>query len=178
MLNRTLRAVPFALAVLPLACSSDTPTAIEGEPAPVAVTATATPTPVPGPTATPKPSADCPNGQGAVATFEIRVFSVQNKIGELRPWENGGPIYVGEVVRFDSQGKDRFGRRTNGCGDVGTRWDWDNDAVFMLHTDRGWNPRGSALSEGEITIIGNLDTVHSAPLKLTILAGTPPTAGQ
>jgi hypothetical protein len=142
----------------------------------VVVAPTATPAPT-GPTPTPKPSADCPNGQGAVATFEIRVFSVQNKIGEMRPYEVGGPIYRGEVVRFDSQGKDRFGRRTNGCGEEGPRWDWSPDSCMMLMTDEGWNPRSVALAEQgecEFTVQANLDHVHSQFLKLTILAGDAP----
>jgi hypothetical protein len=164
-------AVPFVLSLLSISCGSQTPTGDLEPPAPVTVAGTATP----APTATPRPSTgDCPNGQTAVTTLEIKVFSVQTKQGELRPYEVGGPIYVDEVVRFDSQGKDRFRARTNGCDPKGTRWDWGPDAVMMLQADSGWNPRAIALSAGEFTVQGNLDHIHSEPLHLTVVDGTPP----
>jgi hypothetical protein len=169
-LNRSLTVLPLALTAVSLTagCGSDSPTQSPVEPV-AAVVATPVPTATTGPTAAPAASTDCPNGQTAVATFEIRVFSVMNKLGEMRPYEVGGVIYVGEVVRFDSQGKDRFRQKTDGCHPDGTRWDWSPDEVMMLNSDKGWNPKGFALSPGNITIVGNLDHVPSAPLVLRVV---------
>ena len=130
-------------------------------PAPVA-TATATPSP----TAAPVSSGVCANGQTVVATFETKVFSVIDKNGELRHYEQGGVIYVGETFRIDSQGKDRNRARTNGCDPEGPRWDWDDDNLAMLTSTRGWNPRGKVLAAGVFTIVGNLNHVHAPPLVL------------
>jgi hypothetical protein len=100
----------------------------------------------------------CANGQALVATFDIKVFTVLVDDGQAtRPWD-GGPIYVGEVIRFDSQGHDRFRQRTNGCGD-GPRWDWGPEELVRWSGDFGWNPRATVLKAGSFWVDASMDGV-------------------
>jgi hypothetical protein len=120
------------------------------QPAPVA-TATAAPTAAP-PAA---PSELCANGNWPATSFDIKVYTVKALNGELRDFDPSGPFYVGERVRFDSQGKDKFGRRTNGCGEP--RWDWFEDAQGMLDSDKTWQPVARVLAEGQFFVTANHD---------------------
>lgn len=117
-------------------------------PAPVA-TATATAAPPPA-----NPEL-CANGNWPTTSFDIKIYTVKGLNGELREFDASGPFYVGEKVRFDSQGKDKFGRRTNGCGEP--RWDWHEDAQGMLDSDKTWQPLATLLAEGEFFVTANHD---------------------
>lgn len=144
-----------------------------GEESPTVITkVTETPTPVAtaAPTAAPAPSSGlCPNGNMPVAAFDIKIFSVKKPNGELRDFEPSGPFYVGEQVRLDSQGKDRFGRRTDGCTEP--RWSWEPDEVGMLNGDKGWNPWIRVLSEGAFLVTASHDDIEAREgwLKLEFL---------
>jgi hypothetical protein len=108
----------------------------------------------------------CANGQANVATFDIKVFSVIDAKGDFRPWD-GGPIYVGEIIRFDSQGHDRFRARTNGCSPEGPRWDWSPEQLVRWSGDFGWNPRAKVLAPGILTVWATMDGVE-ADFKLVL----------
>jgi hypothetical protein len=171
------RSLALAVLVLPLifqlGCgdSSSTPTAT-GNPAP-APAATSSPTPSAAPTKAPVASGLCANGNEPVTRFDIKVFSVVDRNGEIRPFDPKGPFYVGETVRFDSQGHDRFGRRTEGCSEP--RWDWGPDELAMLSTDKGWNPRAKVLSDGEFFVDANHDHIKADfPLILKFESYLPP----
>jgi len=170
VLNRSQVAPALVVALfLQLGCGGeDTP--IDGDsslpPPPVAVNTAAPP-----PTATPAPSGLCANGNMPVAAFDIKVFTVKRPDGSFREdFAQTGPFYVGEKIRFDSQGKDRFGRRTDGCEQP--RWDWYDDDCGMLNADKGWQPVASVLKECEFTIEANHDHIAARenPLKLTFLS--------
>lgn len=145
--------------------AGDSPTGTEVE---VPVPAS-TATPPPAPTVNPTPSGLCANGNEPVARFDIKVHSVKNKNGDFREFERFGPFYVGEQLRLDSQGKDRFGRRTDGCSEP--RWDWGPDELAMLNADRGWMPVVRVLDEGEFFIDANHDHIKADfPLILKLLS--------
>ena len=101
-----------------------------------------------------------------MATFDIKVFSVIDKNGELRPWD-GGPIFVGETIRFDSQGHHIGRGRTNGCSANGPRWDWAPEQLVQWSGDFGWNPRAKVLAPGVFTVWAEMDGVN-ADFKLTL----------
>lgn len=115
------------------------------------------PAPVATATAAPPPATSelCPNGNWPTTAFDIKVYTVKGLNGELREFDPSGPFYVGEQIRLDSQGKDKFGRRTNGCNEP--RWDWFEDDQGMLNSDRGWQPVLRVLAEGQFFVTGNHD---------------------
>jgi hypothetical protein len=164
-LKRSQVALALVALSLQLGCGGDSPAGPEAQtasPAPVATTAP-TNTPAPTPTAS---SNICPNGQTKVVLFETKVFSVVDKNGDQRHYEQGGVLYVGETFRLDSQGKDQNRRPTNGCEPEGPRWDWDDDRLANLSATKGWNPRGKVLAAGTFTINANLDHIDALPLIL------------
>ena len=170
-MNRSSMPVALVLALfLQFGCGDDSsPTVADQVPAPVITNPSS---PAPAPTATPRPSGLCPNGNEPVTRFDIKVFSVVDRNGELREFQPMGPFYVGETLRFDSQGKDRFGRRTEGCNEP--RWDWGPDELAMLSTDRGWNPRAKVLGDGEFFVDANHDHIKADfSLKLTFESFVP-----
>jgi hypothetical protein len=162
-LNRSHAVAVLALLSLQFGCGGESPITPD---APVA--SVPTPTPRPAPTSAPAVAASgvCPNGNPVVATFDIKVFSVIDVKGEIRPWE-GGPIFVGEIIRFDSQGHGRVERRTNGCSPEGPRWDWSPEDLVRWSGDFGWNPRAKVLAPGTLTVWATMDGVE-ADFKLVL----------
>lgn len=104
------------------------------------------------PSASPTPSGVCENGNMPVSRFDIKVYAVRDKNNELRQFNPHGPFFVGESLRFDSQGKDRFGRRTDGCTGEGPRWTWRPEELIAWNGLRGWMPSGKVLAAGTLTI--------------------------
>ena len=156
-MNRSHVVAAIALLSLQFGCGGESLTTPES---PVAAVPTATPAPTPRPAAAPAVAASgvCPNGNLNVATFDIKVFSVIDAKGDFRPWD-GGPIYVGEIIRFDSQGHDRFRGRTEGCSADGPRWDWAPEELVRWSGDFGFNPRAKVLAAGTFTVWATLDGV-------------------
>lgn len=147
-MNRRHALALFAV-TLPLGCGSveDVLTRSTG---PEAATPTAAATAPP--TAAPTPSELCANGNMPVARFDIKVYTVRNEHNELREFGFHGPFFVGERLRFDSQGKDRFGRRTDGCTGSGPRWSWRPEGLVEWHGDYGWMPSAKVLAPGTLSV--------------------------
>jgi hypothetical protein len=80
------------------------------------------------------------------------VYAVRDKNGELRDFNPRGPFFVGESLRFDSQGKDRFGRRTDGCTGAGLRWFWSPDPIVEWNGHGGWMPSAVVLAPGTLAV--------------------------
>lgn len=140
----------------------------------VAVVPAPTPTPTPAPTPTPTPIAQDPNaepvaGNGKVVKVFIKVFSVADSSNVIRPYEPGGPIYVGDTIRFDATGKDEFNQPTNGTEGLPPAWDWAPDEVAMLSGGRDWNPRARVKAPGSFRVQAFLDDVPSNVLELEFL---------
>jgi len=117
------------------------------------------PAPATNPTAAPAPSGLCANGNVPVAAFDTKVYTVKMPNGDFREFEGWGPFYVGEELRLDSQGKDRFGRRTEGCEEP--RWDWWEDDQGMLNSTKGWMPKVRVISPGKFYVDANHDHIEA-----------------
>jgi hypothetical protein len=141
--------------VLSAGCKSgpETPTQTLVPPPPPAATATS------APTAAPAPSGLCANGNMPVARFDIKVFTVRDTKNELREFVSSrGPFFVGESLRFDSQGKDRFGQRTNGCTGEGPRWTWrPEEGLVQWNGLYGWMPSAKVLAPGTLTVTAEFE---------------------
>ena len=150
-MNRSHATLAFCSVLLTqFGCGSaeESPTSVVGaDVAPTAPAGTAAPTPAP------TPSGLCANGNMPVARFDIKVFTVRDKNNELREFGSSrGPFYVGENLRFDSQGKDRFGRRTDGCTGSGPRWRWHPETLVDWNGAQGWMPSAKVLMPGTLSI--------------------------
>jgi hypothetical protein len=155
-----------AVALLTLACGGADPLVVDPLPTvPATLAPTPSPSPSPAPTARPDGPPRHGNGQTVVANFKIWVFSVANTQGELRPYNAGDPIYIGETVRFDCQAKDHDGVNTNGRGES-PRWDWGPDELALLSSTKEWNPRARVTAPGIFRVDASLDGVDAATLTL------------
>jgi hypothetical protein len=115
--------------------------------------------PTVSPTAAPTASGVCANGNMPVARFDIKVFTVRDSKNELREFMSSrGPFFVGESLRFDSQGKDRFGQRTNGCTGEGPRWTWrPEEGLVQWNGLYGWMPSAKVLAAGTLTVTAEFE---------------------
>jgi len=149
-----LKAVMAAAVSLPIACGDGAPTPVT----PILVEPRPTAMPTAAPTATPAASSGlCANGNQPVARFDIKVYAVRDENQELREFSPRGPFFVGETLRFDSQGKDRFGQRTNGCSGEGPRWSWGPDPLVEWNGVGGWMPSAKVLAPGTLTVTATFE---------------------
>lgn len=130
-----------------------------GEDSPTTATGVDVPAPAPVATAAPtaSPSGLCANGNMPVARFDIKVYAVRDKNGDLRDFNPRGPFFVGESLRFDSQGKDRFGRRTDGCTGEGPRWSWGPEEVVQWNGLYGWMPSATVVALGTLKVAAQFE---------------------